>query len=179
MIFHAKMPAPVPGIFPALWARNTETSSHYGELDLIETWWDADNKGEASDPNRFAVTTWMGNGAEFHTNNNLMPAVANLPSQFHVWEVEWSAEAKPPFVAYHYRDHPGAERIHLRTVTAATPGLKGKITDADFAIALRAPFRPYIDFAVTPGNTYHVSPDSADIYDPEDLAVDSVVVCAP
>lgn len=71
------------------------------------------------------------------------------------------------------------KRCQTKQWTAATPGLKGKITDADFIIALSAPFRPYIDFAVTPGNTYHVSPDAAEIYDPEDLEVESVVVCAP
>lgn len=173
------MPKPVQGTFPALWARNTDSGANYGELDLIETWWDTKTKGVAGDPNVFFITTWLGSGPVNTTGNQAGP-FPNLPSVFHVWEVEWDANASPANVEYFYRDKPGATRQLLRTVTVATQGISGKLTEAQLKSILALPWRPYVDFAVEPGTTaWHVGPDAAATYDPEDLEVESVVVCQP
>ncbi|MBK7861383.1 MAG: DNRLRE domain-containing protein [Archangiaceae bacterium] len=176
MVFHAKMPAPVRGMFPALWARNEHGDQYYGELDLIETWWDV-GKGTAADPNVYSSTTHMGAGAAVHTSNNQVGPFANLPSRFHVWEVEWDSTVSPAVARYYYRDAPGAARVLTRTVTSSSPGFAGKIPEQQFATALTDAWRPYVDFAVQPDSVWHVGPDSAATYDPEDLEVESVIVC--
>lgn len=178
MAFHAKMPAPMPGTFPALWARNSFSDARYGELDLIETWWDSP-KGTAGNPNKFSVTTHLGSSPRFNTSANEVGPFPNLASVFHVWEVEWDASAVPAVARYYYRDSLGSSRILLRTVNYLSPGFNGNITDEAFRTALADGWRPYVDFAVHPGGTWHVGPDVADVYDPEDLEVDSVIVCAP
>lgn len=177
MVFHAKMPAPVRGMFPALWARNEHSDQFYGEYDLIETWWDSSGKGTASDPNLFSSTTHFGSGAAVHTGNNQVGPFANLTTAFHVWEFEWDATATPAVGRYYYRDAPGAARVLLRSVTASSTGLVGKVTDAQFQTAMADGWRPYVDFAVQPDTTWHVGPDSAAVYDPQDLEVESVIVC--
>lgn len=177
VIFLAKMPAPVEGMFPALWARNTEGDDNYGELDLIETWWDFSGKGKKSDENLFAVTTWMGTGAAYHTSSNGFGPYANLVKSLHVWEAEWDSTAGT--IKYYYRDTPSATRVLLRTVTSSTSGLSGNVSDAKFKEILTYGFRPYVDFAVQPDSSYHVGPDTAATYDPEDVEVDSVIVCKP
>ncbi len=179
MAFHAKMPTPVQGIFPALWARNTESSTYYGELDLIETWWDFSGKGKFSDVNLYASTTWMGTNAQFHSSSNGVGPFANLVTALHVWEVEWDATAATPSVKYFYRDAPGATRVLTKTVTADTAGLAGNVPAATFKQILTYGFRPYVDFAVNPDNTWHVGPDAAAVYNPEDVEVDSVIICKP
>lgn len=179
MIFLAKMPTPVQGIFPALWARNTESSTYYGEFDLIETWWDMSGKGKVSDSNLYASTTWMGTNAQFHTSSNQVGPMANLVSGLHVWEVEWDATAATPAVKYYYRDQPGATRVLTKTVTADTAGLSGNVSAATFKQILTYGFRPYVDFAVQPDSSWHVGPDTAATYNPEDVEVDSVIVCKP
>ncbi|MBK7581453.1 MAG: hypothetical protein IPI67_14735 [Myxococcales bacterium] len=178
MMFLAKLPPPVRGIFPGLWARNTDSGANYGELDLMETWWDTKTKGVQGDPNVFFVTTWLGS-APANTTGNTAGPFANLTGALHVWEVEWDASANPPNVKYFYRDTLGAARVLLRTVTSATQGLAGKITDTQLSTILALPWRPYVDFAVQPDTTWHVGPDTAPVYDPDDLEVDSVVVCQP
>ena len=175
MIFRAKMPAPVQGSFPALWARNTEGGALYTELDLIETWWDH-KKGVAADPNKFKVTSHFGDGAKYHTSGGIVGPFANLVTAFHVWEVEWDAKASPP-IRYYYRDAPGATRVLLQTVDHTTAGWNGKVTASQLATGLDRGFRPYVDFAVNPDDAWHVGPDAAAVYDPEDLLVDSVIVC--
>lgn len=175
MMFRAKMPAPVRGYFPALWARNTEGGTLYAEFDLNEMWWDH-TKGVAADPNKFVVTTHLGTS---HTSNNVVGPFANMVTAFHVWEVEWDAGANPAVTRYYYRDAVGATRTLVRTVNHQTSGLAGKVTAADYAAALTRGFRPYVDFAVQPDTTWHVGPDSAAVYDPDDLLVDSIVVCKP
>ena len=178
MAFRAKLPAPVQGIFPALWARNTEGGASYTELDLVETWWDH-SKGVAADPNKFKVTSHFGEGAKYHTSGGMVGPFANLVTAFHVWEVEWDANATPAVVRYYYRDAPGATRVLLQTVTAGTAGWAGNVTDAELRTGLSRGWRPYVDFAVNPDSTWHVGPDAAAVYDPEDLLVDSVIVCRP
>jgi hypothetical protein len=179
MVFLAKMPPPVPGIFPALWARNTRGDTLYGEFDLIETWWDLRSKGVASNPDQFAVTTWMSTNAQFHTPGAVVGPFTNLTTGLHVWEVEWDAEAATPVARYYYRDAPGATRVLLSTVTATSNGLAGKITAQQFQDALRQGWRAYADFAVQPDTVWHVGPDTAASYDPEDVEIDSVVICQP
>lgn len=179
VIFLAKMPAPVEGMFPALWARNTEGDQNYGELDLIETWWDFSGKGKKSDENLFAVTTWMGTGAAYHTSSNGFGPFTNLVKSLHVWEAEWDSTAATPAIKYYYRDTPSATRVLLRTVTSTTAGLSGNVSAAQFKQILTYVFRPYVDFAVQPDSSYHVGPDTAASYDPEDVEVDSVIVCKP
>jgi len=179
MAFRAKMPAPVRGTFPALWARNSDGSTHYTELDLIETWWDTKNKGVAADPNAFKITSHFGPGAKYHTSGGHVGPFANLVTDFHVWEVEWDANASPPQARYYYRNAPGATRVLLSTVTSQTAGWAGNVTDADLKTGLSKGFRPYVDFAVQPEASWHVGVDSASVYDPEDLLVDSVIVCSP
>lgn len=178
MAFHAKMPSPVRGMFPALWARNVHSDKFYGELDLIETWWDA-TKGVAADPNVYYSTTHMTENAGHHTSNNAAGPFANLVTAFHVWEVEWDATATPATVKYYYRDAPGATRVLTRTVTSQTQGLAGFVSEADFKTTLADGWRPYVDFAVQPDSAWHVGPDTAAVYDPEDLEVESVIVCKP
>ncbi|MDF2693378.1 MAG: metallophosphoesterase [Labilithrix sp.] len=178
MVFRARMPAPVRGFFPALWARNTEGGNLYTEFDLIETGWD-NPKGVPANPNTFKVTTHFGTGAAFHAQPATVGPFANLVTAFHVWELEWNAEASPAIGRYYYRDAPGAARTLVREVTHASPGFAGKVTATDFAEGLRRGFRPYIDFAVAPESEWNVGPDSAATYDPEDLLVDSVIVCKP
>jgi hypothetical protein len=180
MVFHAKFPAPVPGIFPALWARNTYGDLHYGELDLIETWWDMSGKGNSTNnTSLFSSTTHVVTDGWHHTNSNASPLIPNLLSSFHVWEVEWDASATPPTVRYYYRDAPGATRVLLRTVTHQTPGLSGYVTADQFKTTLSAGWRAYVDFAVQPDTAWHVGPETAQTYDPEDLEVDSVIICKP
>ncbi|GEN12030.1 hypothetical protein SAMN05443572_111302 [Myxococcus fulvus] len=178
MAFHAKMPPPMPGTFPALWARNSFGDARYGELDLIETWWDSP-KGTANDPNRFSATTHVGSSPMIHTSNNEVGPFANLVTASHVWEVEWDAGATPAVARYYYRDSLGSTRILVRTATYQTSGFNGRVTDAAFRTALADGWRPYIDFAVQPEGTWNVGPDTAAVYDPQDLEVDSVIICAP
>lgn len=178
MAFHAKMPAPMPGTFPALWARNSFGDARYGELDLIETWWDSP-KGTANDPNKFSATTHLGSNPMIHTSGNEVGPFANLVTAFHVWEVEWDADAVPAVARYYYRDSLGSPRILVRTANYQTSGFNGKVTDAAFRTALADGWRPYIDFAVQPEGNWNVGPDTAANYDPQDLEVDSVIICAP
>ncbi|NTX40396.1 hypothetical protein HUA78_38805 [Myxococcus sp. CA033] len=178
MAFHARMPTPMPGTFPALWARNSFGDARYGELDLIETWWDSP-KGTANDPNKFSATTHVGSSPMIHTSNNEVGPFANLVSAAHVWEVEWDAAAVPAIARYYYRDSLGSSRILVRTATYQTSGFNGRVTDEAFRTALADGWRPYIDFAVQPEGTWNVGPDTAAVYDPPDLEVDSVIICAP
>ncbi|RKH54617.1 hypothetical protein D7W81_38060 [Corallococcus aberystwythensis] len=178
MSFHARIPAPMPGTFPALWARNSFGDARYGELDLIETWWDGP-KGTVNNPNKFSITTHLGSSPMIHTSGNEVGPFANLVTAFHVWEVEWDATVVPAVARYYYRDGLGASRILLRTVNHQTAGFNGKVTDEAFRTALADGWRPYIDFAVQPDDTWHIGPDAAATYDPDDLEVDSVIVCAP
>lgn len=180
MVFQAKMPAPVAGTFPALWARNTYGDMYYGELDLIENWWDMVGKGNSTNnASLFSSTTHVVTDAWHHTNSNSSPLIANLVSVFHVWEVEWDATVTPATVRYYYRDAPGATRVLLRTVTNQTPGLSGYVTEDQLKTTLNAGWRAYVDFAVQPDTVWHVGPDTAQTYDPEDLEVDSVIICKP
>ena len=178
MVFRAKMPPPQPGTFPALWARNSEGGALYTEFDLIETWWDSP-KGQPSDPNRFSVTTHFGSGAAFHAQGSPLGPFSNLVTQFHVWELEWDATVSPARGRYYYRDAPGATRVLLREVTHESSGFAGNVSADEFRQGLDRPFRPYMDFAVVPDNRWSVGPDTAATYDPEDLLVDSVIVCQP
>lgn len=179
MVFYGKMPTPVQGIFPAFWARNARGDTLYGELDLIETWWDAKGKGTASNPNLFAVTTWMSTNAQYHTPGLVVGPFANLTTALHVWEVEWDAEATTPQARYYYRDAPGATRVLLQTVTATSNGLSGKVTAQQFQDSLRQGWRAYADFAVNPDSTWHVGPDAAATYNPDDVEIESLLICAP
>lgn len=188
MVFHAKMPAPVRGIFPALWGRNTQggTTGHYLEMDLIETWWDQSGKGVASDPNLYASTTHFDSttAAWNKTRNNQIGPVANLVTSFHVWEVEWDATVSPAQIRYYYRDRPGAARVLTKTVNASS-GWDATISETELRDGIRdvgctgaaCGMRPYVDFAVHPETAWHVGVDTADVYDPGDLEVDSVIVC--
>ncbi len=177
MSFLAKIPAPQPGVFPALWARNSFGDTRYGELDLIETSWDAP-KGKQQDVNVFIATTHL-QSASIMTSNNGVGPFANLVTKPHVFEVEWDANAAVPNVKYYYRDELGSARILLRTVTASSPGISGRVSADNFKTILSDGYRPYIDFAVSPDNPWTVSPDVAATYNPEDLEVDSVIVCKP
>ncbi|WP_437756312.1 glycoside hydrolase family 16 protein [Sorangium sp. So ce1389] len=187
MIFRAKMPSPVPGYFPALWARNTHPwqTNTYGELDLIEKWWDPLSKGVHADDDLMAETTWIYDGANTpHTTGNVFGPYAGSSTGFHVWEVEWDAGVTPATIKYYYRDTPTSTRHLLRTVTYSS-GWNRPMTDALMKAAIddtgcspgNCGFRPYVDFAVQPDTTYHVSPDTATTYDPSDLEVDSVITC--
>lgn len=178
MLFRAKMPPPVRGFFPALWARNTEGGALYVEFDAIEMTWD-DAKGVPAAPDTFKVTTHFGAGAAIHAQGPAVGPFAGLTDDFHVWEVEWDAEASPPRVRYFYRDAPGAQRHLLRETTPASNGFAGHVSEADFAEGLRRGFRAYVDFAVMPETNWSVGVDSAPTYAPEDLVVDSIVICAP
>lgn len=187
MIFRARMPSPVAGYFPALWARNTRPwgTATYGELDLIEKWWDPVTKGTHSDDDMMASTTWIYNGtASGHTNGNNFGPYAGSSTGFHVWEAEWDATVTPATIKYYYRDTPTSTRNLLRTVTyssawsvAVTDSLlKAAINDTGCS-AGNCGFRPYIDFAVQPETIWHISPDTAATFDPTDLEVDSVITC--
>ncbi|KYF76001.1 hypothetical protein BE11_03420 [Sorangium cellulosum] len=187
MIFRAKMPSPVQGYFPALWARNTHSwqTNTYGELDLVEKWWDPLTKGVHSDDDLMAQTTWIYDGANsLHTNGNVFGPYAGSSTGFHVWEVEWDATVTPATIKYYYRDAPSSTRHHIRTVTYSS-GWNGAMTDALMKAAIddtgcsagNCGFRPYVDFAVQPDTRYHVSPDAATTYDPTDLEVDAVITC--
>ncbi|WP_426749805.1 PA14 domain-containing protein [Myxococcus sp. Y35] len=178
MAFHAKLPAPMPGTFPALWARNSFGDARYGELDLVETWWDSP-KGIPNDPNKYSATTHLGMSPMIHTTGNEVGPFANLVSAFHVWEVEWDADAVPAVARYYYRDSPSSSRILVRVANYQTPGFNGRVTDEAFRTALSDGWRPYIDFAVQPEGNWNVGPDAAAVYDPQDLEVDSVIICAP
>ena len=127
----------------------------------------------------FSSTTHVVTDGWHHTNSNASPLIPNLLSSFHVWEVEWDASATPPTVRYYYRDAPGATRVLLRTVTHQTAGLSGFVSEAQFKTTLSAGWRAYVDFAVQPDTVWHVGPDTAQTYDPEDLEVDSVIICKP
>jgi hypothetical protein len=187
MIFRARMPSPVQGYFPALWARNTrgwETST-YGELDLIEKWWDVGNKGTHSNDDLMSANTFIYTGSTTsHTTGNNFGPYAGSSTGFHIWEVEWDATVTPATIKYYYRDTPTSTRNHLRTVTHSS-GWTASVTDAQVKAALNdagcsagnCGFRPYIDFAVQPETIYHISPDAATTYDPTDLEVDSVITC--
>lgn len=96
-----------------------------------------------------------------------------------MWEVEWDAAASPAAIRYYYRDAPGAARVLLRTVTYQSAGLSGNVSAAQFKTIVSDGWRPYIDFAVQPDSVWHVGPDAAATYDPEDVQVESVVVCKP
>lgn len=178
MVFRAKLPPPVRGFFPALWARNTEGEALYVELDLIEMTWD-DAKGVEATPGTFKVTTHFGPNASIHAQGPAVGPFEGLTSELHVWEVEWDAEAAPAVVRYFYRDSPGAERVLLRETTVASSGFAGRVSEEDFREGLRRGFRVYADFAVMPETRWSVGVDSAPTYAPEDLLVDSVIVCAP
>lgn len=186
MIFRAKMPSAVRGYFPALWARNAhgwETNT-YGELDLIEKWWDMGSKGTDSNDDLMASTTHIYNGTTTsHTTSNTAGPYAGSSIGFHVWEVEWNATVTPATIKYYYRDSPTSTRNLLRTVTysstwnAALTDQQVKDALNDTGCSTNCGFRPYIDFAVQPDSAYHVSPDTATTYDPTDLEVDSVITC--
>lgn len=175
MAFHAKMAPPVRGVFPALWARNTEGGDLYVELDLIEMSWD-EKKGVEGPPDSFFVTSHFGAGAKYHAQGPLLQ-FPSLTAAYHVWEVEWDADAVA--VRYYYRDAPGAARALLREDTAESKGFKGNVTAAQFAEGLRRGFRAYMDFAVFPDTPWTAGADTNPSYDPEDLFIDSVVICAP
>ncbi|HNS98842.1 MAG TPA: hypothetical protein PKL73_17940 [Polyangiaceae bacterium] len=174
--FRAKMPKPVPGSFPALWARNTEGGDLYTELDLIEMTWDRPKNVPAA-PDTFVVTTHFGAGAKYHAKGPAVGPFQGLTDSFHVWEVQWDAGTSPAIVRYYYRDTADSPPQLLRETTVASSGFAGNVKETDFAEALRKAFRPYVDFAVLPETTWSVSPDAAEIYAPDDLLVDCVIVC--
>ena len=188
MVFLAKFPTPVRGVFPALWARNTQggTTGHYLEMDLIEQWWDMATKGVAADTNTYGTTTHFDSttAAWNKTRNNMLGPFANLVERFHVWEVEWDATVSPVQIRYYYRDTPGAARVLTRTVTSAS-AWDAAISETELRDGIRdvgctgtsCGMRPYVDFAVHPDTAWHVGVDSADVYDPGDVEVDSVIVC--
>lgn len=178
MRFLAKIPTAVQGTFPALWARNTQSNPNYAELDLIEQWWDGYTKGVVSDATRFSSTTWLGDGT-VHTGSNYVGPVSDVNSGFHVYEVEWDGTAANATIAYYFRDTPTGTRTTLKTVDATSPGVSGNVSNAALKTMLGYGFRPYVDFAVQPDTSYHVSPNEAATYAPEDLEVDSIIICAP
>jgi len=176
--FLARVPQAQPGTFPALWARNTQSSPNYGELDLIEQWWDGAAKGVASDPKTFSSTTWLATGSE-HTGGNLVGPVADVNGGFHVYEVEWDGTGATATITYAWRNTPAAAQVVLKQVTSSSSGLSGVVSNATLKTILGFGFRPYIDFAVQPDTAYHVGPDTAATFAPGTLDVDSVVTCLP
>jgi hypothetical protein len=176
--FLARVPAAQPGTFPGLWARNTQSSPNYGELDLIEQWWDGATKGQMSDARTFSSTTWLATGAEHTTGNGVGP-VADVNGGFHVYEVEWDGTAATALITYSWRLAPGSAPVVLKQVDANSGGLAGVVSNATLKTILGFGFRPYIDFAVQPDTAYHVGPDAAPTFDPGTLDVDAVVTCLP
>lgn len=87
----AKLPTSQRGVWPAIWLRNEVgwCGSNYGELDVMEWWWDEQGAQTADIATSTSHITCASNSTK--KSQHYKDMATDLTTNWHIWAMEWDA----------------------------------------------------------------------------------------